>query len=189
MNRAARRRPLPLRLPLVVMSLTRSRHYNRKQSRASRLDQFALLKCATPLKYLMRVHALGLSNSSHARSRQKSEFYYPPLLSNAPPYPSTRQSHQHIVNGQLNLSPEGKGVRLQSMADSGGAAHSCRSKERGRAGVPGLKVVQPTINASPWKINYFLGFGCGWRVCNDCCWAWCFCANCCVCWVCRCSNC
>jgi len=111
-NRAARRRPLPLRLPLVVMSLTRSRHYNRKQSRASRLDQFALLKCATPLKYLMRVHALGLSNSSHARSRQKSEFYYPPLLSNAPPYPSTRQSHQHIVNGQLNLSPEGKGVRL-----------------------------------------------------------------------------
>ena len=94
------------------MSLTRSRHYNRKQSRASRLDQFALLKCATPLKYLMRVHALGLSNSSHARSRQKSEFYYPPLLSNAPPYPSTRQSHQHIVNGQLNLSPEGKGVRL-----------------------------------------------------------------------------
>ena len=107
-----------LTLSLVVASLTHSRHYNWKQSRASGIDQFAHLKCAPPLKHLMRVHALGLSNPRYTRSRQKRKSHNPTFLCNAPAYPIPRQSHANIVYGKHKPSPEGMGIRLRGSPPS-----------------------------------------------------------------------
>ena len=103
---------------------------------------------STPLKYLMRVHAFGLSHSRHARPWQQCQFNYPQLLRYRSSYTHTRCRHVSIVARRQPHVEGGKTRRLRcaynssAMPRANASAVSCLS-------ISGLSSTRMVMGTSP----------------------------------------
>src|ERR1019366_8652118 len=123
-NRAAWRR-LPLRINVTSsvgrLAGRRQHHWKQRCRCCRRFVQFAPLQQTTPLKNLVRVHAVGTRHNCHTRARLKCQFRYPSLLRQRSPTANRSSNALFLCNNHdglfalaPRLMPEGNSGRLRT---------------------------------------------------------------------------